>query len=293
MYTDLFGRPRVKLGLHHHTTRSDGRLTPKQTARLYREAGYDAIAVTDHWVYSPGETLADLPVLPGGEYHTGIRDGFEGVYHILCLCPDRKPELDRSMTPQQIIDGIHEAGGLAILAHPAWSLNSPEKIRALQGLDGLEIWNTVSERGYSRRGDSSILVDMLASEGLLYPLLAADDSHFYESSGNFADSRTAFIMAQCDSAEPEKVRQAIREGRFYASTGPEIHLSVKDGRAVVDCSPASEIVFLSNFVYVNGRVFTGEGLTHAEYPVQPGETFLRAYVTDSSGRRAWSCPVKL
>lgn len=293
MHTDLFGRPRVRLGLHHHTTRSDGRCTPEETARRYRDAGYDAIAVTDHWVFGSGDCLAELPILPGGEYHTGSRDGFEGVYHILCLCPDREPRLDRNMSPQQIIDGIHEAGGLAILAHPAWSLNSPEKIRALEGLDGIEIWNTVSERGNSRRGDSSLLADMLASEGRFYPLLAADDSHFYEPSGNFADSCTAFIDAQCDTVSPEAVREAIRNGRFYASTGPEIHLSAENGTAVVDCSPASEIVFLSNFVYVNGRVFTGENLTHAEYPIQPGETFIRAYVTDSDGRRAWSNPIKL
>lgn len=293
MYTDLFGRPRVKLGLHHHTTRSDGRCTPEETAHRYRNAGYDAIALTDHWVFGPVSCEAGLPILPGGEYHTGSSDGFAGVYHILCLCPDREPILDRNMTPQQVIDGIHDAGGLAVLAHPAWSLNTPEKIRALKGLDGIEIWNTVSERGNSRRGDSSLLVDMLASEGLFYPLLASDDSHFYDATGNFADSCTAFIMAECDTTAPEAVKAAIREGRFYASTGPEIHLSVKDGTAVVDCSPASEIVFLSNFVYVGGRVITGDRLTHGEYSVRQGETFLRAYVTDEAGRQAWSNPVKL
>lgn len=293
MYTDLFGKNRIKLGLHHHTTLSDGRYTPEQTAQLYRQAGYDAIAFTDHWLFGPGGNIGGLPILAGGEFHTGSRDGFEGVYHILCLCPDREPVLDQSMTTQQVIDGIHEAGGLAVLAHPAWSLNSPEKIKALRDIDAIEIYNTVSDRGYSRRADASLIIDLLAAEGYLYPLLASDDSHYYEAEGNFADSCTAFIMAQCDSTDPKSIRDAILRGDFYASTGPEIHLSVNGDTAVVDCSEASEIVFLSNFVFSRGRTVTGEALTHAEYAICPGETFLRAYVTDSCGRRAWSNCIKL
>ena len=293
MHTDLYGKTCFKLGLHHHSTRSDGRLTPEEIAEKYCSADYDAIAITDHWVFGEESTLKGFPVLSGCEYHTGIRDGNEGVYHILCLMPDREPQLDRTMSPQQIIDGIHAAGGLAVLAHPAWSLNSPEKIKALRDLDGIEIFNTVSERGNSRRGDSSLLVDLLASEGYFYPLLAADDSHFYEASGNFADSCTAFIVVSCDTLAPNAIKDAIKAGNFYASTGPEIHMTVENGIARVDCSEATEIVFLSNFVYMNNRVITGENLTSGEYTIQPGETYIRAYVTDSLGRRAWSCPVKL
>lgn len=36
--------------LHTHTTLSDGRYTPERAAALYRDAGYDFIALTDHWV---------------------------------------------------------------------------------------------------------------------------------------------------------------------------------------------------------------------------------------------------
>lgn len=293
MYTDIYGNPRIKLGLHHHTTLSDGRSTPEQTALRYKEAGYDAIAFTDHWVFGAAQDLAGLPILAGGEYHVGFRDGFAGVYHIVCLCPEREPQLRKDMTPQQIIDGIHEAGGLAILAHPAWSLNSPEKIKALHGFDAIEIYNTVSERGNSRRADASLIIDMLAAEGIFFPLLAADDSHYYEESGNFADCCNAFIMAECSDADPAQIKKAIREGRFYASTGPEIHLSVNGNTASVDCSEASEIVFLSNFVITKGRVTTGQKLTHADYAIQPGETFLRAYVTDAEGKRAWSNIIQL
>ncbi len=175
-----------------------------------------------------------------------------------------------------------------MLAHPAWSLNTPKMIRELNGFDATEIYNTVSGKGLSRRPDSSLIVDMLASDGLILPLLAADDSHYYEPSGNYSDHCTAFIMVECDSVAPTDIRKAIKEKRFYASTGPEIHIRLENGTAIVDCSPSNEIIFMSNFSISLDRTYTGEGLTHAEYKPHPDETFIRAFVTDKDGKQAWS-----
>ena len=136
MYTDLYGKARVKLALHQHSTRSDGHATPEEVARLYRAAGYDALAFTDHWVWNDCEVIEGLPILAGCEYNTGFRRfcAEQGVYHIVALFCDREPDLPDvdTVTPQEIIDGIHAAGGLAVLAHPAWSFNTAEQIAALQ-----------------------------------------------------------------------------------------------------------------------------------------------------------------
>ena len=35
--------------LHAHTTNSDGELAPRALARHYERAGYDVVALTDHW----------------------------------------------------------------------------------------------------------------------------------------------------------------------------------------------------------------------------------------------------
>ena len=48
MYKDIFGKTRQKVGLHIHTTNSDGRATPEESAEIYKAHGYDAIAFTDH-----------------------------------------------------------------------------------------------------------------------------------------------------------------------------------------------------------------------------------------------------
>ncbi|MBR0454689.1 MAG: hypothetical protein IIX25_03420, partial [Clostridia bacterium] len=51
MYIDIKGNKRQKVGLHMHTSVSDGKLSPEETARAYKSQGYDAIALTDHWTF--------------------------------------------------------------------------------------------------------------------------------------------------------------------------------------------------------------------------------------------------
>lgn len=285
MYTDIYGKNRIKLGLHIHTTVSDGKCTPEEAAQRYKDAGYDAVALTDHWVYGEADEICGLPILAGCEYNVGFIDGAEGVYHVLALMCEKEPDLIKGeCTVQEVVDEIHRCGGLAVLAHPAWSLNTPDMIKKIKGVDATEIYNAVSNCGFSRRADSSLVVDMLAMQGIFYPLLATDDCHFYTE----GDCCNSYIMVECDSLDRASLMKAIKEKRFYASQGPEIHLSRKGDSFRVDCSEVSEIVFMSNVCY-SKRVFTGEDLTYAEYtPRHPHETYIRAYVTDKYGRMAWT-----
>ena len=51
--------------LHMHTSRSDGRLSYEAALALYERAGYDFIAVTDHWILSEaGSTPGGMMLLP-------------------------------------------------------------------------------------------------------------------------------------------------------------------------------------------------------------------------------------
>ncbi|MBO5036803.1 MAG: PHP domain-containing protein [Clostridia bacterium] len=288
MYTDMFGKSRAKIGLHIHTTVSDGRKSPEEAAKMYKEAGFDAIAITDHWNFGKQTVLSGLNILPGVEFDI-IQPEFK-VFHIVCLCADKEPTgLTKMSSAQQVVDEIHACGGLAVLAHPAWSLNTPDDILAVNGFDATEIYNSVSNVGMSFRPDSSLIVDMLGYEGRYYPLLATDDTHYYDGCDNFV----SFIMAECDPSDPESVKKAIKEQRFYASQGPEIHLS-RDGNTFrVDCAPVEKIVFASNQPWCR-RVFDGNGITSAEYTPLETERFIRAFVVDKDGKYAWSniIPIK-
>ena len=282
MYTDLFGKTRYKVNLHTHTTLSDGALTPAEVLQRYRAKGYDAIALTDHWFCGTDGEDDGVTLLSGAEYNVGGGDARNGVFHILGIGMNRTPSVARTMTAQALIDRIHEAGGIAVLAHPAWSLNTPEMIRQLRGIDAIEIYNSVSGVHHSRRADSSLIVDMLACEGIAFPLLAADDAHYYDG-----DECFSWIMVDAEDNTKEALLRAIRKKRFYATQGPEVHL-YRDGDGYsVRTSPVSEIVFLSNRVWAP-RVFCGEGLTEAHYVPKDEESYLRVQVTDAQGKQAWT-----
>lgn len=293
MFCDLFGHRRAKLGLHIHTSNSDGAVSPEEAARMYREHGYDAIALTDHWVFGTGGELSGLPIFSGCEYEANGR--CENTFHIVCLLAEREPEgITRESTPQEMVDAIHKAGGIAVLAHPAWSLNTVESVLSVDGFDATEIYNTVSGTGQSFRPDSSLTVDLLACRGRIYPLLATDDAHYYRDFRGM-DACQSYIMALCNPCDPASVKRAILAGDFYATQGPEIHLTKTDEGFRVDCSPCEKIVFASNRPW-RPRTFAAEGgelLTHAEYTPDVDETFLRALVIDEDGRQAWTNIVRL
>lgn len=300
MYTDIRGKRRLKIGLHTHTTLSDGHKTPEEALRIYEELNYDAIAITDHWVYTAEQmSRKGIKLLSGCEYNIGGSNGPQGVYHIVGLCMSHDPQIPKNeltdpqkpsaLCGREIIRRIREAGGIAILAHPAWSLNTPEQIMALKEFDGLEIYNSVSEAGMSDRPYSGLLVDMIAGVGCFPPLLATDDTHYYEG-----EEGRGFLMVEAEAVEAfgggmAGIAEAVKNGRFYASQGPEIHLDRADARTLrVTCSPCEKIVFFSNIVWTKGRVTRGTDLTEAVYTLNPGDTFVRAEVTDKNGRCAWS-----
>lgn len=285
MYTDMMGVKRLKVNLHQHTTCSDGRKTPQEAADIYRRAGYDLIAITDHWVYRESGEINGLRTLGGAEFNIGGADGAKGVYHLLALGCSRIPTPSPDQPAQQIIDHINACGGMAVLAHPAWSLNTVQQAEALRGVGATEIYNTVSDVHESSRPYSGDFVDTCACRGIYYPLLATDDTHRYDG----MDETKSWIMLACaPDASDQEILQAIRDRRFYATQGPEIHLEVQDGEVVVRTSPVSRIAIFTNSVWTKGHGHRGDGLTEARCALQPFETFVRAEATDAQGRKAWS-----
>lgn len=290
MYKDPRGNCWYKVGLHTHTTRSDGLATPQQMARIYRDAGYDAVALTDHWCYSEACELEGLQIISGCEYNLGGGDSAAGVMHIVGVGMNADPCLqDRSTPPQQVIDAIREKGGLAILAHPHWSLNTPGQVRSLRGFSAVEIYNTVSNVVMSNRPDSGYFIDCLANEGYILPVVCADDVHYYRGE----DECRSYVMVQADSGESGDILRALAEGRHYSTQGPELCLSREGGRIIVDCSPVCSVAFMSANVWSPDRMRRGEGITHAEYEPRPFERWLRVEVRDAQDRCAWSNIIRI
>ncbi|MCQ2958504.1 MAG: PHP domain-containing protein [Candidatus Gastranaerophilales bacterium] len=147
--------------LHFHTTHSDGKNTPDEMLNAYKGKGFKKLSITDHNRMS---AYKDLNVPEGIELIKGIEfDCWDGYVfmHILGynidteneklkkLCAKNKLAATNDIirfinhrSAKKVIKAIKEAGGTAILAHPAccWSLNIKKTIQKLisYGLDGIE-----------------------------------------------------------------------------------------------------------------------------------------------------------
>lgn len=276
-----------KGNLHMHTTISDGQCAPEEAAAYYRRAGYDFLAITDHW-HQSAETQTDgFLQLAGCEWDTGDMV-HTPVFHIVGVGMERPVTLARShsVPPQTLIDAIRAAGGLAILAHPAWSVTDPADVMKLHGLAGAEVYNTVSGIPWSNdRPDSSLYFDIWAKQGRRMRCMAADDSHSYTG-----EQTRSFIRVKAPRLTSRAVKEALAAGNFYASQGPEFYrVAYEDGVVRVECSPVERVVFLSNTVWSAHRLASG-GSGRAEYHVEATDRFVRIELVDFYGRRAWCSP---
>ena len=274
-----------------HTTLSDGRLDPDAARAEYRKAGFDFIAITDHWRLS--ETVpakeGGMLELSGVEYDTGNMIDSK-VFHILGIGLDRPAfdEVDHNIPPEKIIKAIRDAGGIAILAHPCWSIMNPEDIVKCEGIAGAEIFNTVSNMqfGNGRRSDASQYFDVWADNGYLIRPFANDDSHMYAG-----EQTQNFIMVKAADLTREAIIASIMNGDFYASQGPQFKAIRRSGDTIaVECIGASKILFLSNCVWDSQRV---QDCTNgfARYTFSSVDKYVRIELVSEDGKMAWSAPI--
>ena len=292
MYVDMLGNTRAKIGLHTHTTLSDGHATPEEAARIYAAEGYDAIAITDHWRYMDEGEIEGLKILSGCEYNIGGHDGAH-VIHIVGVGMTSDPQIPTDWKNMQktafakaseVIKRIKLHNGLAFVGHPAWSLNTPEQLIPLGDFDGVEIYNSVSECGMSDRAYSDVIIDQMATAGRFTNIFAVDDTHYYDG-----DECQGWIMVETTDMDSERLVRNIRAGRFYATQGPEVHIEkIAPDKVRVICSPVDKIVFQSNTTWAAGRIVREDGLVEAEYVKAPDDRFVRAEVTDANGKKAWT-----
>ncbi|MEH1928386.1 PHP domain-containing protein [Nostoc sp.] len=159
---DAHSCPRL-FNFHMHTVYSDGRLQPSGLMEQAIAIGLKGLAITDHhgiigyqaslawledWKWSNPSAI--IPHLWSGvEINANLLDI---EVHILAYAfetehPSMKPYLQRRATIGQeyqasnVIAAIHEAGGLAVLAHPARYKRSHFDLipaAAQKGIDGVE-----------------------------------------------------------------------------------------------------------------------------------------------------------
>ena len=284
----------LKGNLHTHSINSDGTKTPEELVKLYSDAGYDFLSITDHSVVTEPPETNELILIPGVEYCVG-RTSAGTYYHLLTVGIEKTPpykDFDRDIDPQIIVDHFKENGGLAILAHPYWSGLKQQDIMRLTKLDGVEIYNTSCE--YERGlGYSGPHIDSMIVEGVKPLIYAVDDHHGAERPYMSLDACGAWVMVKVNKPTTEAIMNSLKKGHFYSSNGPTIHsLSIDEEKGIsIQTSPAKSITFLSMPTRGRKLTATDQPLEEAYYQMQEGMKYIRIEVTDDKGKTAWTNPI--
>jgi len=149
-----------KVNLHIHSTYSDGKSSVQSIIKQAKDKGYKAFAITDHNTIGAHLDNSDAGIITGVEFDVwykyiflhllayGFDVNYEGLKKFYAK-DKRGTEMDiirffAKRDLQELINEIHNAGGIAVLAHPAccWALNMENFIKDLtkMGLDGLEVF---------------------------------------------------------------------------------------------------------------------------------------------------------
>jgi len=191
-------KPRpLKIDLHVHTHYSEDASTSLEQLEYYsKKKGLDGIAVTDHETLKGALEFArksQLVVIPGLEVET--QSGHVLALNITTLIP---PKLAISET----IDRIHEAGGIAVIAHPTAVLKTGmgQMVSLGSNLDAVEVINSAAFPFFL----STYLGRRLATR-LKLPQTAGSDAHHPPEIGN------AYTLVGSDP-DPDDVVKAIIKG---------------------------------------------------------------------------------
>ena len=154
-----------RVNLHIHSNCSDGVLTPQEIIGQACEKNIEYISITDHNTINAYSNidfnnLGNLNLIPGVEFDCWHGSVFLHIlgYGIdlndknlrnLCAKNKKETELDiirifSARKAIKVIETIKNAGGIAIIAHPAccWAINIEKLVDELvnSGLDGIELY---------------------------------------------------------------------------------------------------------------------------------------------------------
>lgn len=316
---------KYKANLHCHSTVSDGRLTPEEIKIAYKEKGYSVVAYTDHDVMIAHDELNDENFLALHGYEIEIMEDI-GEPEIstthLCLIPkdpdnlkqvcfhrekylysntplykdkvqfdENKPDFERKYCPEcvnEIIKEGREHGFFVTYNHPNWSGENAEIYNKYTGMHAMEICN------YSCFHDGfddyfpQCYDDLLRKGEKIYCLSTDDNHNVYDLNSKRCDSFGGFTVFFADKLEYRAITDALFNGKFYASQGPEIYSLIYDeGKIKIKCSPAERIVF-STYLRHRECIFAedGNGVCEAAFNVNDRDIYVRITVIDKFGKHA-------
>ena len=292
-----------KANLHTHSIISDGKLTPKEVKEAYKALGYQILCLTDHNTTANHSDMnePDFLMLTGVEINVNAPDKSAvggQTYHLNLIAkkPDNTwspskvfrsfpaaaeyedkmqcEEMDLQCNPDSInamIAKANEKGFLVMYNHPTWSCQSYPDYAPLKGLWGVEVRNTECCLLGHDENNFRVYRDLLMLGNKVYPL-GTDDMHRHRALGQ------SWIMVGAAELSYSSVIDALENGNFYMSCGPEItSLSVEGNVLKVTCSDAQRVNLATHGRLADVVHAEGEPLREATFQL---DKLLEVYGTD-------------
>ena len=256
-----------KANLHTHSTISDGKLTREEVKEAYKALGYQILCLTDHNTIANHSDMnePDFLMLTGVEININAPDyGAVGgqTYHLNLIAKNptnlwspakvfrRFPaaaeyedkmqceEMDLQYNTDSVnamIAKANEKGFLVMYNHPSWSCQSYPDYAPLKGLWAMEVRNSECCLLGHNENNFRVYRDLLMLGNKIFPL-GTDDMHKPRALGQ------SWIMVGAKELRYNSVIEALENGDFYMSCGPEITSLCVEGNVLkITCSDAQRI----------------------------------------------------
>ena len=270
-YGELSGGNWFKGNLHTHTNRSDGRRTPQAVLDDYAGRKYDFLMLSDHDVFTSEKDFSDYDVhemvmIPGNE----VTSNGPHVLHVNAsrlIAPNPQRQIVMSEAAK------NDPQSFVIACHPNWQSafdhTSLKQLEEWVGYTGMEIFNgTIGRLEGSPYATNKW--DMLLSQGRV-----CGDTRMTTAIFRLSMSAWAGNMVYAKTRTRSDIIDALRNGRFYASTGVTIrNLSVTETTIRIETENAERIVALRD---VGRRIGQTDGTTF-EVEVPPEAKYVRVRV---------------
>lgn len=258
-------------------------MTPQEAVDAYAEAGYDFLALSDHDVVSDASGLdcRGLVLITACEVSGEIG-------HVLAVGSGSGAVLRAGISQQDVIDAAVKGGGIPVLCHPNWGKGfnhyTIDQLAGLSGYAGIEVFNG-SIVGVAGSAISADKWDMLLGRGKNVFGFAGDDTH------SRLDVGKGWNMVLAGSKSKDAILDAIRVGRFYASTGVSIDRMEVLGQELRVTAENAEAIAV-----------VGQDGSRLAWKESPEITFDASMVSSfvfriecygRAGRMAWTQPFRL
>lgn len=253
-------------------------------AGWYRAAGYDFLTLSEHnsnltakRIFSHDELTTPTFLMMGGLELSKSR-------HTLAFGISNFISGETSL--QDAVARTLEAGGVPILNHPQAPKVSAATFLATRGLNHLEVFNGGRP---AQTPASEELWDAIlsSSEGRRVFAVAADDNHYKQSNVG-----RGWIMVKAPALTAEAIRENVRIGNFYATTGvllKDYQVNTISNRLTIAITSQNGegITFIGKNGVILDTVQGGQGTYH----LKPDDYYVRAKITNAAGQAAWTQPV--